>query len=89
MNNLALSIGLPFAELRFSKFERERIAKLDKDPGKALEATASRDRLLTRFEGVLQNAYFMATIARGHTPEERRIALETRRRTDLKDQISR
>ena len=87
MNTLASQIALPFGELKFARRERERIAQLDTDPAKAGEAREARDRLLDRHNGRLENSYFCGIFTRTHTPEERRIALETRRRRDLKDQI--
>ena len=82
-NTLAMGIGVPYAEGYYLRRERKKVKALAAE-GKVAEATALREKLLDRCEGGLENEYFSALFTRDHNPEERRFALETRRRLDLK-----
>ena len=82
-NTMAMRIGLPFADRYYLLRERKKIAKLVEE-GKDTEATVIRERLLRRYQGGLENQYYSGLFTRDHTPEERRFAIEIRRRMDLK-----
>ena len=82
-NTIATQIGIPFAERYYLLRERKKVARLKKE-GKNKEATKIREKLLDRYEGGLENAFFSALYTRDFNPEERRFSLESRRRIDLK-----
>ena len=82
-NTIASRIGFPFAEKYYFDRERKKVAALVAEQ-KEEEATALRERLLDRAVGGIENRYFSGLFTREHTPEERRFAMENRRRIDLK-----